>query len=96
MKFIHTSDWHIGRQLHNQSLLDDQRHVLEQLVTLAQTEQVDALVIAGDIYDRSVPPANAVALLDEVINRLVNELNVSVLMIAGNHDGHERLGFAAR
>lgn len=96
MKFIHTSDWHIGRQLHNQSLLEDQRYVLEQIVALAIREDVDAVIIAGDIYDRSVPPANAVALLDEVLNRLVNELQISVFMIAGNHDGHERLGFAAR
>ncbi|MEC4725992.1 exonuclease SbcCD subunit D [Shewanella sp. D64] len=96
MKFIHTSDWHIGRQLHNQSLLEDQRHVLTQIVELAVTHDVDAVIIAGDIYDRSIPPANAVALLDEVVNRLVNELNIPVVMIAGNHDGHERLGFASR
>jgi exonuclease SbcD len=96
MKFIHTSDWHIGRQLHNQSLLEDQRHVLTQIVELAVTHDVDAVIIAGDIYDRSVPPANAVALLDEVVNRLVNELKIPVIMIAGNHDGHERLGFASR
>ncbi|MEZ9595310.1 exonuclease SbcCD subunit D [Shewanella sp. 10N.261.52.F9] len=96
MKFIHTSDWHIGRQLHNQSLLDDQRFVLDQIVELATQHDVDAVVVAGDIYDRSIPPANAVALLDEVVNRLVNELNIALIMIAGNHDGHERLGFAAR
>ena len=96
MKFIHTSDWHIGRQLHNQSLLEDQRHVLTQIVELAVTHDVDAVIIAGDIYDRSVPPASAVALLDEVVNRLVNELKIPVIMIAGNHDGHERLGFASR
>lgn len=95
MKFIHTSDWHIGRQLHNQSLLDDQRHVLSQIVSLAKTHEVDALIVAGDIYDRSVPPANAVALLDEVLNELI-ALGIKVIMIAGNHDGHERLGFAAR
>ncbi|MCL1049508.1 exonuclease SbcCD subunit D [Shewanella abyssi] len=96
MKFIHTSDWHIGRQLHNQSLLDDQRLVLNQIVELAVKHDVDAVVVAGDIYDRSIPPANAVALLDEVVNRLVNELNIALIMIAGNHDGHERLGFASR
>ncbi|WP_065188514.1 exonuclease SbcCD subunit D [Shewanella woodyi] len=96
MKFIHTSDWHIGRQLHNQSLLEDQRHVLAQIVELAVTHEVDGVIIAGDIYDRSIPPANAVALLDEVVNRLVNELKIPVIMIAGNHDGHERLGFASR
>ncbi|QYJ92509.1 exonuclease SbcCD subunit D [Shewanella spartinae] len=95
MKFIHTSDWHIGRQLHNQSLLDDQRHVLDQIVSLAKTHEVDALIVAGDIYDRSVPPANAVALLDEVLNQFI-ALGIDVIMIAGNHDGHERLGFAAR
>ncbi|MCE9684950.1 exonuclease SbcCD subunit D [Shewanella sp. AS16] len=96
MKFIHTSDWHIGRQLHNQSLLDDQAHVLGQLVDLTAEHEVDAVIIAGDIYDRSIPPASAVALLDEVIHRLVHDLGVTVIMIAGNHDGHERLAFAAR
>ncbi len=96
MKFIHTSDWHIGRQLHNQSLIDDQRHVLLQILELAEEHKVDAVIIAGDIYDRSIPPANAVALLDDVVNRLVNEMKLPVIMIAGNHDGHERLGFASR
>ncbi|QFU22105.1 exonuclease SbcCD subunit D [Shewanella eurypsychrophilus] len=96
MKFIHTSDWHIGRQLHNQSLLDDQRFVLNQIVELAVLHDVDALIVAGDIYDRSIPPASAVALLDEVVNRVVNELKIPIIMIAGNHDGHERLGFASR
>ncbi|WP_394204045.1 exonuclease SbcCD subunit D [Shewanella waksmanii] len=96
MKFIHTSDWHIGRQLHSQSLLEDQAHILAQIVQLAGEHQVDAVVVAGDIYDRSVPPASAVALLDDVVNQLVNELQINVIMIAGNHDGHERLSFAAR
>ncbi|MGI1945748.1 exonuclease SbcCD subunit D [Shewanella glacialipiscicola] len=96
MKFIHTSDWHIGRQLHNQSLLDDQAFVLEQIIALASEHKVDAVIVAGDIYDRSIPPANAVALLDDVLNRLVHGLGLQVIMIAGNHDGHERLGFAAK
>lgn len=96
MKFIHTSDWHIGRQLHNQSLLDDQAFVLDQIVALATEQSVDAVIVAGDIYDRSIPPANAVALLDNVLNRLVQDLKLQVIMIAGNHDGHERLGFAAK
>ncbi|MCE9776806.1 exonuclease SbcCD subunit D [Shewanella algae] len=96
MKFIHTSDWHIGRQLHNESLLDEQAHMLEQIVALAAEHQVDALVVAGDIYDRSIPPASAVALLDKFLNILLNEHQIPVLMITGNHDGQERLGFAAR
>ena len=96
MKFIHTSDWHLGRQLHNQSLLDDQAIVLAQIISLAVEHKVDAVVIAGDIYDRSIPPANAVALLDDVVNQLVAQHNIQVVMIAGNHDGHERLGFGAK
>ena len=96
MKFIHTSDWHLGRQLHNQSLLDDQRVALNQLVELIAQHDIDALIIAGDIYDRAIPPASAVSLLDEVLHKIVNELKVPVIMIAGNHDSHERLGFGAR
>jgi exonuclease SbcD len=96
MKFIHTSDWHIGRQFHNVSLLDDQRHVLNQLIEHIQREAVDAVVIAGDIYDRSVPPAAAVELLDDVLNKICAELGVPVLLIPGNHDSAERLRFASR
>ncbi|MGL5393279.1 MAG: exonuclease SbcCD subunit D [Shewanella sp.] len=96
MKFIHTSDWHIGRQLHHQSLLEDQAFVLDQLVAFARDEAIDALIVAGDIYDRSIPPANAVALLDQVLSRLVQDLGLQVILIAGNHDSHERLAFAAR
>ena len=96
MKFIHTSDWHIGRQFHNVSLLDDQRHVLEQIVAHIKTEAVDAVIIAGDIYDRSVPPAAAVSLLDEVLNKICTELGVPVILIPGNHDGAERLRFGSK
>lgn len=96
MKFIHTSDWHIGRQFHNVSLLEDQAHVLAQLIEYIEQEAVDALVIAGDIYDRSVPPATAVELLDQVLNRICNELDVPVILIPGNHDSAERLRFGAR
>ncbi|UZE95354.1 exonuclease SbcCD subunit D [Alkalimarinus alittae] len=96
MKFIHTSDWHIGRQFHNVSLLEDQRHVLSQIIDYIQSENADVLVIAGDIYDRSIPPAAAVDLLDEVLNQVCNEMNVPVIIISGNHDSAERLRFGAR
>ena len=96
MKFIHTSDWHIGRQFHNVSLLEDQRHVLTQIVDYLSTEKADALVIAGDIYDRSVPPATAVELLDEVLNKVCNEMAIPVIIISGNHDSAERLRFGSR
>ncbi|SFG31373.1 exonuclease SbcCD subunit D [Neptunomonas qingdaonensis] len=94
MKILHTSDCHIGRQFHNVSLLEDQRHVLDQIVTIAHEQQVDVILIAGDIYDRSVPPSQAVALLDEVLDR-INQLNIPVILISGNHDGAERLSFGS-
>ena len=96
MKFIHTSDWHIGRQFHNVSLLEDQQHVLEQIIEYIKTESVDVLVIAGDIYDRAVPPAMAVELLDYVLNQICSEMKVPVILIPGNHDSAERLSFGAR
>ena len=96
MKFIHTSDWHIGRQFHNVSLLEDQRHVLQQVVAYIKAEKVDALVIAGDIYDRAVPPASAVELLDEIMQTVCIDLGVPIILIPGNHDSAERVGFAAK
>lgn len=96
MKFIHTSDWHIGRQFHNVSLLEDQAHVLKQIIEYIKQENVDALVIAGDIYDRSVPPATAVELLDDVLNQICTQMGVPVVLIPGNHDSAERLSFGSR
>ena len=96
MRILHTSDWHLGRQFHNVSLLADQRHVLSQIIDLIRQRQVDVVIVAGDIYDRSVPPAAAVELLDETVNQICNELQVPLIMIAGNHDGAERLSFGAR
>ena len=96
MRILHTSDWHLGRQFHNVSLLEDQRHVLEQITTLIAEQQIDVVLLCGDIYDRSVPPAAAVQLLDDVLFHISSTLNVPVIMISGNHDGAERLGFAAR
>lgn len=96
MRFFHTADWHLGRYLHGVSLLDDQAHVLDQFVDLARSERVDAVVIAGDVYDRAVPPADAVALLDDVLSRLVVGAGIPVIVIAGNHDSAERIGFGGR
>lgn len=96
MRFLHTSDWHLGRLFHGIPLTASQEHVLGQLIALAQTSEVDALVIAGDIFDRAVPPPEAVQLLDEVLSRVVLDLGIPVLAIAGNHDSPERLGFGAR
>ncbi|MDA8621022.1 exonuclease SbcCD subunit D [Psychrosphaera sp.] len=96
MKFLHTSDWHIGRQFHNVSLLEDQQHVLNQIIDYIKEEAVDAVVIAGDIYDRSLPPASAVEVLDKVLSVICSDLNVPVIMIPGNHDSAERVRFGAK
>ncbi|NDG62731.1 MAG: exonuclease subunit SbcD, partial [Planctomycetes bacterium] len=92
----HTADWHLGRLFNSVSLVDDQAHVLDQLVDLAKQERVDAVVVAGDVYDRAVPPADAVSLLDDVLSRLVLGAGIRVVVIAGNHDSPDRLGFAGR
>ncbi len=96
MRFLHTADWHLGRVLHGASLLEDQAHVLQQIVGVARENRVDAVLIAGDIYDRAVPPPEAVELLDDILGELVLGVRVPVVMIAGNHDSPGRLGFAAR
>jgi exonuclease SbcD len=95
MKLLHTSDWHLGRQFHNQSLLADQARMLDQVIDYVATEQIDVVLIAGDVYDRSVPPAEAVKLLNQTLRRLCVDLAVPVIMISGNHDSAERLGFGA-
>ncbi|AVH34349.1 exonuclease sbcCD subunit D [Vibrio fluvialis] len=96
MKFLHTSDWHLGRQFHNVSLLEDQRYVLKQLIDYLKNNVVDAVIVAGDVYDRSVPPTVAIELLDEVVSSICTDLNIPMIMIPGNHDGAKRLGFAAK
>lgn len=96
MRFLHTSDWHLGRIFHGVHLTDDQAHVLDQFVTLVDDAKPDAVLIAGDIYDRSVPPVEAVRLLDEVLSRIILGSGVKVILIAGNHDSPERLGFGTR
>lgn len=95
MKFIHISDLHIGKRVHEFSMLEDQEFVLDQILTIAAKEQVDGAFIAGDIYDKSVPPAEAVGVFDEFLTRLAACCR-SVFLISGNHDSPERLAFGAR
>jgi len=90
MRFLHTSDWHLGRQFHGTSLLEDQTAALERIVALAQEAEVDAVLIAGDIYDRAIPPAEAVQLFTTTLARL-RQSGVAVVAIAGNHDSHVRV-----
>jgi len=96
MRILHTSDWHLGRQFHNVSLIADQQHVLNQLISVIEQQNIDVVLIAGDIYDRSIPPAGAVALLDDVIDQISHKLQIPVVIISGNHDSAQRLAFGAR
>ncbi len=96
MRFIHTADWHLGRLMHGVHLTDDQAHILAQLVDMVDESRPDALLISGDIYDRAVPPPDAVALLDDFLSRVVLGLGTPVLLIAGNHDSARRLQFGSK
>jgi exonuclease SbcD len=96
LRFIHTADWHLGRIFYGVSLTDDQAFVLSQLLQLIRDAKPDAVLIAGDVYDRAVPPPPAVQLLNEVLSSITMDLKVPVVMISGNHDSGERLGFGSR
>lgn len=94
MKFFHLSDLHLGRRMYEFSLIDDQKFILEELLCLAAEEHPDAVVIAGDIYDRAVPSAEAVELFDSFLTDLAGR-HIPVLAISGNHDSPERIAFGA-
>jgi len=95
MKLLHCSDLHIGKRVNEFSMLEDQRYILNQISELALLERVDAVLLAGDLYDKPIPPAEAVGLLDEFLTELARA-GIQVLAISGNHDSPERLSFAAR
>ncbi len=94
MKFIHTADWHLGKLVQGVYMTEDQRYVLTQLTEAVERERPDAVIIAGDLYDRAIPPTEAVDLLDELFEKIVVELNTPLLAISGNHDSPDRLDFA--
>jgi exonuclease SbcD len=91
MRFLHTSDWHLGRSLHRYDLRDAQERFLEHLVETARAERVDAVLIAGDVYDRAIPPVDSVALYEDALARL-SAAGIRVVLISGNHDSARRLG----
>jgi DNA repair protein SbcD/Mre11 len=93
LKFIHTADWHLGKLVHGIYMTEDQKEVLNQFIQVVAEEQPDAVIIAGDLYDRSVPPTEAVELLDQVLFEINVGLKIPVVAIAGNHDSAERLSF---
>ena len=94
MKFIHIADLHLGKSMFDYPLLQDQKAVLEQVIGYAAQYEVDAVVAAGDLYDKPVPPAEAVTVLDGFMTRL-SEMGIPLLMVSGNHDSPERLDFGS-
>lgn len=95
MKFAHTGDLHIGKRLHERSLLDEQRKVLWQMLTILEKEAIDVLVISGDIYDKPTPGVEAVCLFDEFVYE-IQKRNIRLIAISGNHDSMERISFGSR
>lgn len=96
MRMIHTSDWHLGRLFHGIHLTEDQAYILDQLIDLIREEKPHVILVSGDIFDRSVPPTEAVNLLDDVVSKILMDYHVPMIMIAGNHDSPDRLGFGCR
>lgn len=96
MKILHLADLHIGKIIYEQSLLEDQEYILKQIEKIIEKEKIEAVLISGDIYDRSIPPADAVEVLDKFLNNLIKILKVKVFIISGNHDSKERLNFGSK
>lgn len=97
MRFFHLSDLHIGKQLHHYNLREDQEHILAEVISYAEKLHPDAVVIAGDIYDKSVPSGDAVTVFDDFLTRLsAVKPVIPILVIAGNHDSAQRLDYASR
>ena len=95
MKLMHLSDLHLGKRVYEFSMYEDQKYILRQILDIADKEQVQAVMICGDIYDKQIPPAESVQLFDDFLTKL-SERKLSVFIISGNHDSAERLSFGAR
>ena len=95
MKFLHLADLHIGKRVCEHSMLDEQTHILREILGIACEEHPDAVLIAGDVYDKSVPSAEAVAVLDDFLVKL-SATGTKVFVLSGNHDSAERIAFGGR
>ena len=95
MKFIHLSDLHLGKRVYEYSMLEDQEYILKMILKIVDAEKPDGILIAGDVFDKSVPPAEAVSLFDDFLVQLAKR-KLAVFVIAGNHDSPERIAFASR
>lgn len=95
MRLLHLADLHLGKRVHEFSMLEDQRYILKQILEIMEREQADGVLIAGDIYDKTVPSAEAVQLLDDFLTKIA-ERKIPVFLISGNHDSAERISFGAK
>lgn len=95
MKLFHTADWHLGKLVHGVYMTEDQKIVLDQFVQAVEEEKPDAVIIAGDLYDRAIPPTEAVDLLNDVLQKIVIDLQTPVIAVAGNHDSPDRIHFGS-
>ncbi len=95
MKFLHLSDLHLGKRVHNFSMIDDQKYILKEILKIVDEEKVTGVIIAGDVYDKPVPSAESVALFDDFLVGLAKR-NLKVFVISGNHDSPERIAFGER
>lgn len=96
MKIIHTADWHIGKFLKEYSMIDDQKYFFDQLINYIKLNNVDLLIIAGDVYDKFNPSSESIDLLNHLIDQFINKLKIKVIVIAGNHDNRKQLGFGKK
>ncbi|HZW69111.1 MAG TPA: exonuclease SbcCD subunit D [Pseudogracilibacillus sp.] len=96
MKIFHTADWHLGKVVHGASMLEEQRYILQQFTQIIEEEKPDVIIIAGDLYDRVNPPAEAVHLLNDFLDEIVLSLEIPVIAIAGNHDSPIRVHFGSK
>ena len=95
VRILHTSDWHLGRSFHREGMLGHQAAYVDHLLDVVERERVDLVVVAGDVYDRALPPVDAVRLADETFARLAAS-RAQVVVTSGNHDSAQRLGFGSR
>ena len=95
MKFVHLSDLHLGKRVNEFSMLEDQQYILLRVLQIIEGEKPDAVVIAGDVYDKAIPPAEAVTVFDEFLVKLA-AMKLQVFVISGNHDSAERIAFGGR
>lgn len=93
MKVFVTGDWHLGKIINNYSMIEEQTYVLQEIKEKAVENKIDMIIITGDVYDRAIPPKEAIALFDDFVSICISKLNIKIMLISGNHDSYDRLSF---